>query len=51
MKVLFVTGNHIRHFYLVNKFTNFLNSLFWSVKKEILHNHYNLLKKDHTKII
>ena len=46
MKVLFVTGNHIRHFYLVNKFTNFFKQfILVCEKRNITHNHYNLLKK------
>ncbi len=46
MKVLFVTGNHVRHFYLVNKFTNFFKKfVLVSEKRNITNNHYSLLNK------
>ena len=46
MKVLFVTGNHVRHFYLVNKFTNFFKKfILVSEKRNITNNHYSLLNK------
>ena len=45
MKVLFVTGNHIRHFYLVKKFSNFFkNFILISEKRNITSNHTKLLK-------
>ena len=45
MKILFVTGNHLRHFYLVRKFTNFFkNFILISEKRNITPNHSKLLK-------
>ena len=44
MKVLFVTGNHVRHFYLVKKFTSlFKDFILISEKRDITTNHRKLL--------
>ena len=40
MKVIFITGNHTRHVYLVKKFSKFFKDFRWIVeKREININH------------
>ncbi len=46
MKAIFVTGNHLRHYYLVKEFAKFFSNFEWIVeKREMNINHKFLLKK------
>ena len=47
MKVIFITGNHTRHIYLVKKFSKFFKDFRWIVeKREININHQKLKKNE-----
>ena len=47
MKVIFITGNHTRHVYLVKKFSKFFKDFRWIVeKREININHEKLKRND-----
>ena len=46
MKTLFITGSHIRHIYLVKKFSNLFKDFRWIVEKREININHNKLKKN-----